>query len=39
VVISGWMSREQHQVACRQIDAVIVVKVLSPVGDTPANEA
>ena len=39
MAISGWMNREQQQVAYRQIDAAAVVKALSPIGDTPASEA
>jgi hypothetical protein len=38
VAIAGWMNRQQ-QVANSQIDAATVVKALSPIGDTPANEA
>jgi hypothetical protein len=38
VAISGWMNREQQQVAYRQIDAAVVVKALSPIGDAPADE-
>jgi hypothetical protein len=39
VAISGWMNREQQQVAHSQINAATVVKALSPIGDAPANEA
>jgi hypothetical protein len=38
VAVSDWMCRGQ-QVACRQINAATVVKALSPIGDTPADEA